>query len=171
LRSHNSKIVRMLEDYHSLNSKNEFYAALVALSSARELGKNIEAELMDFYRLPADKLSQISKVFREDVVRADFLVDYAGKLEDDEVILILSLRQGAQLVKKSIGDQLPDELLLKLNALDDKIEELKIDPTFSRQLARCNTTIIKNIGFDICNATPGSGLASCLHQIFLTTTE
>lgn len=149
MRTSVSKIAKLMENYHLLNSKNEFYAALVALSSASELGNNIEAELMDFYRLPATKLCQISKVFKEDVVRADFLVDYAGKLEDEEVILILSLRQGAQLVKKLIGNQLPEDLLCRLHALDNKIEELKIDPTFSRQLARCNATIIKNIGFDI----------------------
>jgi hypothetical protein len=149
LRSRTSTVAFQLDAYRSCVVNKNFYGALAALASARELGRNIDAELMDFHRLSAAQLSQITGVFVEDVTRADFLIDYAGKLVDEEVILVLSLRLDARLVEKLVGDQLPNESLLKLDALNEKIEELKIDPTFSRQLARCNATIIKNIGFDI----------------------
>jgi hypothetical protein len=149
LRARTSTIAFQLEAYRSCVVNKNLYGALAALASARELGRNIEAELMDFQRLSAAQLSQITRVFVEDVTRADFLIDYAGKLVDEEVILVLSLRLDARLVEKLIGDQLPSESLLKLNNLNEKIEELKVDPTFARQLARCNATIKKNIGFDI----------------------
>jgi hypothetical protein len=139
----------MLETYRALFKQNEFYGALAALASAAELGKDIESELVNFNCLSVLQLSQICKTFNDDVARASFLLDYSGKLEDEEVMLICSLRQGARLVAKLVGAQLPDELISKLDALDEKMKVQRSDPAFSRQLNRCNAFIVKNAGFDV----------------------